>query len=178
MSAEWSEGATHAEPLQFFHGTINPLLPGTTLGRGAVSETESDPWLDTARPAGTAPRSGAIWAARSVRDATAMAAIRAYSPKAAIPHEAIRVYRVELAPSHTGPLAVIQELQRRPQGGRIEAVQALIREYWKPTGTWHIQEVIASSLTILEEVSSTSERDVYVRRWVQYNQDRARAEAL
>jgi hypothetical protein len=33
-------------------------------------------------------------------------------------------------------------------------------------------------MTILEEVPAATERDIYIRRWVQYNLDRERAAAL
>lgn len=57
-------------------------------------------------------------------------------------------------------------------------VEQLIHQYWKPTATWHIQEFIAPTRRVLEAVTAATERDVYIRRWVQYNQDRQRAEAL
>lgn len=163
---------------EFFLGTLDQFLPRTALGPAPTSDREAELRVDAGRPAAAGLRSTAVWAAGSIRDATAIAAIHAYTPSTAIPHEAIRVYRVDLAPFHVGPLVLIEEIRRRLAEGRSESIEALIREYWAPTGTWHIQEVIAPSLTILEEVPATSERDVYVRRWVQYNLDRERAEAL
>lgn len=118
-----------------------------------------------------------IRAAPSVRDATAIAAIRSYSQAVPVPHEALRVYRVDLQPFHVGPVAVIDEVQARLETGAMKMEQ-LIRQYWEPTATWHIQEFIAPSLRVLEPVSAATERDVYIRRWVQYSQDRQRAEAL
>ena len=120
----------------------------------------------------------AVSAALSIKDATAIAAIRSYSHSAPVPHEAIRVYRAQLVPFHIGPVALIAELQNRLAGGRGAQVQAVIREYWEPTGTWHLQEVLTPSLTVIEEVPVTSERDVYKLRWVQYNQDCDRAQFL
>lgn len=35
-----------------------------------------------------------------------------------------------------------------------------IRDYWEPTGIWYVQEILATSLSILEEVPAISERDV------------------
>jgi hypothetical protein len=177
-SAEWGENPTQVGFPQFFLGTLNQFLPRTALGPGSTSDREAALRLDAGRPATAGLRSAAVWAAGSIRDATAIAAIRAYTPPTAIPYEAIRVYRVELTPFHAGPLVTIEEIRRRLAVGRSESIEALIREYWEPTGTWHIREVIAPSLTILEEVPATSERDVYVRRWVQYNLDRERAGAL
>lgn len=165
-------------PPQFFHGAVTQLLSGATLVAESTHATEAELRVDAGRSPAAGLRSAAVWAAGSIRDATAIAAIRAYSPSNAMPHEAIRVYRVEVTPFHTGPLVVIEELQRRIEDPCGAVIEALIREYWEPTGIWHIQEAIAPALTILEEVPATSERDVYVRRWVQYNHDRARAEAL
>lgn len=177
-SAERGESPAQAGLPQFFLGTLNQFLPRTALSPGSTSDSEAGLRLDAVRPATAGLRSTAVWAAGSIRDATAIAAIRAYSPSTAIPYEAIRVYRVEITPFHAGPLAVIEEIRRRLAVGRSESIEALTREYWEPTGTWHIQEMIAPSLTVLEEVPATSERDVYVRRWVEYNLDRERAETL
>lgn len=57
-------------------------------------------------------------------------------------------------------------------------MEQLVCQYWEPTAAWHIQELIAPSLRVLEKVPTATERDVYIRRWVQYNQDRQRAEVL
>ena len=133
--------------------------------------------LDVGRSEGAGLRSKAVWAAPSIRDATAIAAIRAYSRTAPVPHEAIHVYRVDLKPFHAGPVALIEELRFRLEAGAGD-LQPLARHYWAPTGIWHVQEFIAPSMTILEEVPAATERDVYIRRWVQYNLDRERAVAL
>ena len=107
-----------------------------------------------------------------------MAAIRSYSRSTPVPHEAIRVYRAQLVPFHIGPVAIIRELQNRLAAGRAAQVGPIIREYWEPTGIWYLQEVLAPSLTVLEEVPATTERDIYKLRWVQYNQDCERAQVL
>ena len=119
-----------------------------------------------------------LWAASSIRDAMAITAVRAHSRSASVPHEALHVYRVRLVPVHIGPLAAIDVLQGRLETAAAGAIEKLIREYWSPTGIWHLQEIVAERLTILEEVPATSERDIYLRRWVHYNLDRARAETL
>jgi len=76
-------------------------------------------------------------------------------------------------------VAVIDVLHERLEAGaEAAAIEPLIREYWNPRETWHLQEILAESLTILEELPTTSERGVYLRRWVHYNLDRERAEAL
>lgn len=161
-----------------FHGTLSPLTPGTTLVCEAVGSPGAALWLDAGRQATAGLRSRAVWAAEGIRDATAIAAIRVYSRSLPVPHEALHVYRVELAPFHVGPLAIIEELERRFVTQQSGAADALIREYWAPTGVWHLREVLAPSLTILEEVPATSERDLYIRRWVEYNKDRERVQLL
>jgi hypothetical protein len=88
------------------------------------------------------------------------------------------VYQVQLVPFHTGPVAVIDELQHRLLAGRGGSLEPLIREYWEPMGTWYLQEILAASLTVLKEVPVTTEREVYVRRWVHYNEDCERARSL
>jgi len=59
--------------------------------------------LDIGRVEGAPLRSKAVWAALSIQDATAIAAIWSYSRTAPIPREAIRVYRAEIQPVHIGP---------------------------------------------------------------------------
>jgi hypothetical protein len=74
-------------------------------------------------------RVAAVPVASSVRDATVMAAIRfEHEPKenSGLP---LRVYRVQGEPFHSGPLAVIEELQQHIRGSR----NGLIAEYWRPS---------------------------------------------
>lgn len=126
-----------------------------------------------------ARRSLSVWAASNIRDATAIIALRAYSPSAAVPYEALHVYRVQLTPTHIGQLAVIDVLDQRLEAAASgRTIEPLICEYWRPTGIWHLQEILAERLTILEQVPATPYRDIYLRRWVQYKLDRERAESL
>ena len=74
--------------------------------------------------------------------------------------------------------AVIDVLHERLEARAGAAIEPLIHEYWRPTGVWNLLEVLAESLTILGKLPTASERGIYVRRWVHYNLDRARAEAL
>lgn len=95
----------------------------------------------------------------------------------AVAAAAIRVYKVQLEPFHAGPLAVVEELCRRLQAGA--PLEPLTREYWEPTaGIWHLTEVLAPALTVVEEVPPASEREVYVPRWVLYQRDCDRAQLL
>ena len=161
----------------FYYGTNGTVAPGTMLGPRSP-DVPVMAALDARRPSGVGDRSTAAWAAASIKDATAIAAIRCYSRAAPVPHEAIHVYRVQLSPFHAGPLAVITELRDRLDGAPESPVEALIQQYWRPTGIWHLRELLAASLTVLEEVPATSECDVYIRRWVHYNQDLERARTL
>jgi hypothetical protein len=154
-------------------------MPGATIALGFCAWADAEALLDAGGPPSTAPRSTAVRAASSIQDATAIAAIYSYSRTAPVPHDAIHVYRVQLVPFHVGPVALIDELQGRLAAGTGAVVcEPLIREYWEPTGTWYVQEILARSLTILEEVPATSERDVYVPRWVHYCRDGERARSL
>ena len=145
-------------------GTLLGVVAGAVLepSRAAVSSAET--CLDAGRSVDAGLRSKAVWGASSIRDATAIAAIRSYSLTAPLPHETIRVYRVDLQPFHVGPVAIIDEVQARLEAGAVN-VEQLACEYWKPTATWHLQECIAPSLRVLEEVPAATERDVYIRRW-------------
>jgi len=145
---------------------------------GASARADAEAILDASRQSGTVYRSMTVAAAASIKDATAIAAVRSYSRSAPVPHEAIHVYRVQLVPLHVGPVAIIVELQNRLAAGRAAQVGPVIREYWEPTGLWYLQEVLAPSLTVLEEVPAATERDVYKLRWVHYNQDCERAQFL
>jgi len=165
------------EPLTLcYHGTIGPVELESSIVSSARVEAESI--LGRGTHPSAVPRSEAVWAASSIRDATAIAAIRSYSRSAPIPHAYIHVYQVQLVPFHAGPVAVIEELQSRLLAGRQASLEPLIREYWEPMGTWNLQEILAASLTVLKEVPATTEREVYVRRWVHYNQDCERAQSL
>lgn len=162
----------------FYYGTLRSVTLGATIAPGPSERTDADVLIDAARQAGSAGRYTTVPAASSIKDATALAAIRSYSHSAPVPHAAIRVYRVQLVPIHIGPVALIGELQNRLATGRGAEVEPVTREYWKPTGIWYLQEVLAPFVTVLEEVPATTERDVYKLRWVQYNQDCARAQFL
>lgn len=162
--------------VETYFGTTRTLILGMTIGPQPTPYSAAKVVLDTARPPGVRLRSAAVWAAGSIREATAIAAIRAYSPRAATPHSAIRVYRVLLEPFHVAPVVVLEELQRRVVAH--SQVQPLIREYWEPTGSWQLNEILAPSLTVTEEVTPASEAETYIPRWVRYNEDRSRARSL
>jgi hypothetical protein len=163
---------------EFYHGTISAVTPGEAIMPAACTRTDAEATLDGGRQPDAVHRYLSVSAALSIKDATAIAAIRSYSRSAPVSHAAIRVYRVRLVPLHIGPVAVIGELQNRLAAGRAAQVELVIREYWEPTGIWYLQEVLAPSLTVLEEVPAATERDVYKLRWVQYNQDCERAQVL
>jgi len=163
---------------EFYYGTLGSVMPGATIAPSPSAHTDADVTLDAGKQPNAAGRCMTVSAASSIKDATAIAAIRSYSHSAPVPHAAIRVYRVNLARFHIGPVAIIGELQNRLAAGRGAEVEPVIREYWQPTGTWYLQEVLAPSLTVLEEVPAATERDVYKLRWVHYNQDCERAQFL
>lgn len=164
---------SHAE---YYWGTPGRIGAGTVIEPSPDSVDSAEKHLDAGRSIEAGHRSKAVWAASSILDATAMAAIRCYSRTAPVPHEALHIFRVDLQSFHVGPVAIIDELQARMQTGA--SLQPLIREYWQPTTTWHIREFIAPSLTVLEEVSAATEPEVYLRRWVRYNEDRERAKGF
>jgi hypothetical protein len=163
---------------EFYYGTLRSVTQGETIASGLSAPADADVTLDAGRQPSTVCRCMTVSAASSIKEATAIAAIRSYSNSAPVPHAAIHVYRVQLVPIHIGPVAIIGELQSRLATGRGAQVEPAIREYWEPTGIWYLQEVLAPSLTVLEEVPATTERDVYKFRWVQYNQDCERAQFL
>jgi hypothetical protein len=163
---------------EFYYGTLSSVTPGATITPAPCTRTDVEAILDAGRQSGTACRYMTISVASSIKDATAIAAIRSYSRPAPVPHAAIHVYRAQLVPVHIGPVAVIGELQHRLAVRRGAQVESVIREYWEPTGLWYLQEVLTPSLTVLEEVPAATERDVYKLRWVQYNQDCERAQFL
>jgi hypothetical protein len=167
-----------ASVTEFYYGTMSAVTPGAAIVPGTSARADAEAALDAGRQSGSVCRNLTVWAASSIKDATAIAAIRSYSRSAPVPHAAIRVYRVQLVPLHIGPVAVIGELQNRLAAGKEAQVGPVIREYWEPTGTWYLQEVLAPRLTVLEEIPAATERDVYILRWVQYNQDCERAQFL
>lgn len=161
---------------EFYTGAVDAVAQSIIIGP-LPWRPEAERVLNSGRSTATIiRRSSAVWAASSIRDATAIAAIRA--PDARTPYTAIHVYRVELVPAHIGPLAVIDVLQERLEKRARAPIEPLIREYWRPTRAWHLQEILAESLKILEEVPAYFKPDIYLPRWVLYNLDRGRAEAL
>ena len=162
---------------EYYWGTLARVTAGAALTLDPIVAGSAEACLDVGRSEGSRLRSKAVWAASSIRDATAIAAIRSYSRTALVPHEEIHVYRVDLQPFHAGPIAIIDELRARLETG-AEGLALLVRHYWESTGIWHIQELVGPSMTVLEEVPAATERDIYIRRWVQYNLDRERASAL
>jgi hypothetical protein len=170
-------GAPHRAPAEYYWGTLVPIAEPAILTPDPVVAGSAEERLDVGRAEGAPLRSKAVWAASSIQDATAIAAIRSYSRTVPVPHEAIHVYRADLRPFHLGPVAIIEELRVRLETGAGN-LERLARQYWERSGMWHIQEFIAPSLTILKEVPAATERDIYIRRWVQYNLDRERAAAL
>ena len=163
---------------EFYYGTLSSVTPGATITPAPSTTTEAEAAIDTGRHPRTVCRCMTISAAASIKDATAIAAIRSYSHSAPVPHAAIHVYRAQLVPFHIGPVALIAELQNRLAMGRGAQVESVIREYWEPTRLWYVQEVLTPSLTVLEEVPAATERDVYKLRWVQYSQDCEHAQFL
>jgi len=163
---------------EFYYGTVSSVTPGAAITPASPARTDADVILDAGRQPGTIYRCMTVSAALSIKDATAIAAICSYSHSAPVPHTAIRVYRVQLVPLHIGPIAVVGELQNRLAMGRGADLRPIIREYWEPTGTWYLQEVLAPSLNIMAEVPAATEAEVYKLRWVQYNQDCERAQFL
>lgn len=158
----------------FYYGTLAPVVVGSRIGPALGSGSIADVILDAGRMPSAGTKSRAVLAARSVRDATVLAAIRAHTnvPR----HSAIHVYRVELAPFHSAPTAVYEEICRRGLLGF--SVEPLVREYWHPTGLWYLQEALAQELIVLEEVPAASEADCLIARWIHYSDDCERAESL
>jgi hypothetical protein len=171
--------SARAPPVKFFHGTRLPLVTGSTISPEPSSEVV-DAVLDAGRPAEAGRRSAAVSAATSVVDATAIAAIRSYSPGKTSswtdPYAGFHVYQVELEPFHVAPIAILKELLDRMTSGA--PVAALVREYWQPKEPWLLNELLAPSLIVVGELAPSSERDTYLRRWVHYNQDCERARSL
>jgi hypothetical protein len=174
VTADTAEPAI-SDGVEYFHGSVTPLAIGATIGPPAWTYSEIDRILDAGRV--RAPlKAGSVSAAPSIKDATAIAAIRLYARAQPAPQGSIRVYEVKLEPSHAAPIALYEELRIRMLAGA--SLAPLIREYWLPTGIWQLKEILAPNFTIVRETPPPTERETYVRRWVHYNQDRARARAL
>jgi len=154
---------------------MTPLAIGATIGPTAWAYSEIDRILDAGR-LGAPLKTSSVSAAPSIKDATAIAAIRLYTRAKPAPQGSIRVYEVKLEPFHAAPIALHEELRIRMLAGA--SLAPLIREYWLPTGVWQLKEILAPNFRIVRETAPSTERDTYVRRWVHYNQDRARARAL
>jgi hypothetical protein len=170
------EAALQTSRGDLYIGATRSLTLRARLVAGPACHPELDAVLDAARPAGKQGRAAALQVAASVRDATVFAAIRLPREAAADTPPPISVYRVQAKPFHTGPRAVIEELSRRIREGR--PFEALAREYWTPTGIWHLREVLVPSLVVIEEVPPASEREIYVLRWVLLRKDDDRAQSL
>jgi hypothetical protein len=87
---------------------------------------------------------------------TVIATIRAHTGMV-LPHSAIHVYRVDLRPLRCAPVAVYEEICRRAPLGF--ALERLLREYWQPTGVWHLREALARELIVLEEAPAASDAE-------------------
>jgi hypothetical protein len=161
---------------KFYYGTEMSLATGATVDPETSAYSRAYAALDAGRPATSGLRAGSVWAAMSIKDATAIAAIRSYVRSTPKPHSLIRVYRVELVPFHAAPLAILAELQSRLATGT--PFHPLVREYWEPTGVWHLMEALAPTLTVMEVVTPATEADIHTRRWLHYNRDCKRAAAF
>jgi hypothetical protein len=160
----------------FYYGTATPAVVGSRIRADPGSGSIADALLDVGRMPSAGTKRAAVLAARSIRDATVIAAVRAYTGTTVLPHSAIHVYRVELAPFHSAPVAVYEEIRRRVALGY--SIELLLREYWRPTGLWHLQEALAPELIVLEEVPAASEADCFIAHWTHYSDDCDRAELL
>lgn len=159
---------------QFYVCSNKPLTPGSVVRPETAFYRRGRAILDAGR-SGPA-RSMAVSAAETIVGASAIGAIREYSPRAPLRPANIYVYRAELSPFHVGPLALVEALDR----GDFSpfTVERLREEYWAPTMPWHLNEVLGDSATILCEVPSSSERDRYMLQWVEFNRDREQVRAL
>lgn len=109
-----NDGGSDRSPTEYYWGTLLQVVAGAVVEPSPAAVGCAEAHLDAGRSVDSGLRSKAVWAAPSVRDATAIAAIRSYSQSAPVPHEALRVYRVDLQPFHLGPVAIIDEMQARP----------------------------------------------------------------
>jgi hypothetical protein len=170
------EVALRARRGDLYLGTSRSLSAGAKLVAEPTVEVEVHAALDAERPAGMQARAAAVAVAASIRDATVIAAIRLDCEPSGNGSSQVRVYRVQAESFHAGALAIIEELRQRIRDGR--PFEALVREYWTPTGDWHLQEVLVPVLTVIEEVPPASERERYVPRWILYREDGERAQRL
>jgi len=138
---------------------------------GPSAYPEADKALDAASP-NAVLRSGAVFAAGSIIEATAFAAAQFRVPN----HSTLHVYRIDMAPLHSAPMAVVHELEKRVADGGV--IDQLVREYWNPTGKWHFTEILGTEFTIIEEVPAASEADIYTLRYIRYGQDQDRAKSF
>lgn len=159
-----------------YYGTTRPLTPGTTIYLRPSPYPRAEVALDVGRSPRIGMRSAAVWAAGTIKEATAIAAIRAHKFSELQSHSTIRVYRVWLAAFHLGPFAILDELQQRMTAGRH--ARDLIQEYWSPEAGWYLKELVAPCLTVAEEVTPASEAETYIPRWVQFSADLERAQSF
>ena len=169
-------GRAELGTIEFFHGSLRALDVGAVVGAEVRTHDPLDPLLDASRALEHGQRGRAIWVAASIVEATAIAAIQHYPAR--VPPEAIFVYRVRLIPFHSGPVALRDALRALPEPGSVDAQARLIDEYWHPSGQWWVREVLTPSMRVLEQVPAASEREIYLTRWVRYNQDRERARGV
>lgn len=161
---------------ELYYGTTRELALGMSLDAELSTDSELDTRLDAVRPSGAPSRAASIPVAASIKEATVIADIRSGRRHDREDTWCVRVYRVQAAPFQGCPLAVLEELRRRSRAGGL--LDALIREYWQPTGLWHIRELLAAAVRVIAEVPPASDRETYIPRWVLYRQDRERADAL
>ena len=159
-----------------YYGTDRPLAVGARLSADPALHVEASAALDAVRPAAVRPRVGALPVATNIRDATVMAAMRLDGEAETQAARPVRIYKVHAQPFHTGPLAVVAEVARRLRAKL--SVETLLGEYWRPSGLWHLREVLVPSLVVVEEVQPVSDRDAYIPRWVLSQEDERRARGL
>lgn len=117
-----------------YRGTIAPLVPGMTLRPQATADSGNDAVLDAGRLTEHGVTAAVVWAASSVKDATAMAAIRAYRVSRRVPHSVIRVCQVQIPPIHVAPLAILEEIQNCLMRG--DSVQPLMPRCLRKAGEY------------------------------------------
>lgn len=159
-----------------YYGTDLSLAVGARLSADSTLHGEGSAVLDAARPAAIRPRTGAVSVAANIRDATVMATMRLEREAGAQTGRLVRIYTVHAQPFHVGPLAVVAEVVRRLRAGL--GLETLLGEYWRPSGFWHLREVLVPSLVVVQEVQPVSEREAYIPRWVLSKEDERRARVL